>query len=229
MVDNIYEQVLTLLDQGKNKEEILSLLAGQEKEVNAAFATIALLNGSEIASPDTALLKRVLNEVGAVTETTPGRSSKQRTFFNSFIESFSMHKRALAGVVGALTLVLAVGAYMLLGTVPTSDGLLHSSVDVELSFDESSFEAEFAEIEALAFDDLDVEETLLALIDLDLTDDAFEESTAAEETITAPSGDAELDGFGMELEGELDAFLEELGDLTDFDETADDVNIESLS
>lgn len=207
--DTLYEDILSLLDQGKDHAEILSSFSpSDQEEVQIVLSLIANISTYELpVAPSKQALRHVIDRV----VTAPARDrffvakdgASNQSFFQLFITSLHMQKPIAVGV-GAIAVVLAVG--ILSVAVFRNAGPL-GDVDQSLVAEDGALASDFAELDTFLVSDASFENDLLAFADM----------------TSSKNGSADLDTMDRELSDDADAFSEDFETFEDFsDETPDE-------
>lgn len=224
------EDILLHLDEGASVQDLYAQYADQPEAI-AVLDLMTNLQSYAVPAPSKAAFQRLLNVMAdeAVTTASAARSEEREASAKKgrWFHALTMHRGILVGVLGALVLSVGVGAYTFVGggqfRPATSGQSIVSTLNIEET--ETSFDAELTELAMLSEDELDLEDTLFAVMDLDVTDSAFDVGS----TQQVLSADSELNSLALEIEQDLDSFLAELGDLSDIDADIEAMTIESIS
>lgn len=210
--DTLYENILSFLDQGKDRAEILSSFSPSDREeaqiVLSLIASISNNSNNELPiTPSKQALRSALDRV----VTAPGSNrffvakdgASNQSFFQLFITSLHMQKPIAVGV-GAIALILAVGVLSV--AVFRTAGPL-GDVDQSLAAEDGALASDFAELDTFLASDASFENDLLAFADM----------------TSSKNGSADLDTMDRELSDDAGAFSEDFETFEDFsDETSDE-------
>ena len=241
MNTELFDKIMALVGEGKMTDEIFVMFPEQEDEVEVILEAIEDLSEENQPPPSKEAVAAALGGATAPApapvaapeapasdddEDSEDEDEEEDDEYEDDEPSFFRSKGFLITVFIILFVVIAFAAYLFFTKEkPEEPAAPAPEVGVDVAFTEEVFDEELALIESLGEDDLGLDETLVALTDLALSDDVFEGKDAA----SSESGDAELDDIGTELEGELDTLLEDVSDLGDLESELDGISIEDIN
>lgn len=234
LIETTYADVLAMMEAGQDKAAVYRAFPEYAELVDDMYAMTEGLHVDAVPSRD--ILSAVFAELESARVTDPairvtdpaqdrfdtvtdaGRADVQKPFFVSFINALSMKNTFAWSAAIVILLAVGVGAYMRF--VPGQRGFDAQNTEIaDATFEEN----DFAELDMLADDSLDLENGLLALADL--TADIPQSSALNQ------SGSQSFTETSSELNSEYDTLLNDFQEIETFNSSESDVegDLDTLS